>query len=419
MAEQRKCPSSVNSVSRITLLNEMFLGQEYEYIMNRMEDLQEPPMAFGRENFHICFMGIPKRVYTNIYHVPVIKCMEIFVAFQKYVLAYWALHDIVGEVELHIYWEKQIVMVFQRGKACDVSALEMAEHFVQYLQEQYERSYLTDGRYANVAALSPLLSGYEQLGGWMHTVRQWTDASFFYMSPWVVTEERIHQLPRGYSYEEILEDLNRLKQMVIRGDVFHWEGILSELVLNKLKASREMNYCQDVLSELKHMYVRYCRAYDLEQTSRLNEVFEARAYASIEEMHESLHRILKHMNDAVKEREKRLSILSQEAVHYIKRNYVNAELSLNIIASYLYVAPSYLSRVFNQEVGISIPKFISSVRIEQAQKLLVEKEYKSFEVAKKCGFRDVKYFRQVFRDHLGMSPAEYREMKRNNLIDKA
>ena len=97
------------------------------------------------------------------------------------------------------------------------------------------------------------------------------------------------------------------------------------------------------------------------------------------------------------------------AQKYITENYMNS-ISLNDIASHLHVNASYLSRLYKRKVGITITDELSRMRIESAKKLLLDTDFRIYEIAEKSGINDPVYFTQLFRKHTGVNPKEFRRM---------
>lgn len=93
----------------------------------------------------------------------------------------------------------------------------------------------------------------------------------------------------------------------------------------------------------------------------------------------------------------------------IEENYSNSELNLTMLAEYMGVNSSYLSRLFKKEFGENFLGYLLRVRVERAQFLLRTTHHKSREISRMVGFEDPHYFSQVFKKHCGMTPSQYRE----------
>jgi len=118
-----------------------------------------------------------------------------------------------------------------------------------------------------------------------------------------------------------------------------------------------------------------------------------------------------------------LGIIVEEAVELIKKNttisspidiakqYINDNftkpISINDIASFVNVNPSYLSRTFKNKTGIGLVDTINRKRVEVSKDLLRLGTAKVYEIADAVGFEDTTYFSHVFKKYTGMSPKEY------------
>lgn len=87
---------------------------------------------------------------------------------------------------------------------------------------------------------------------------------------------------------------------------------------------------------------------------------------------------------------------------------VNHDLNVNRLAEWLNCAPSYLSHRFHQETGQTLSSYITALRIEYAERLLMSTTLTIQEIAWTCGFVNPAYFSRVFRQTCGMSARNYR-----------
>ncbi|MDA8235538.1 MAG: PocR ligand-binding domain-containing protein [Clostridia bacterium] len=93
---------------------------------------------------------------------------------------------------------------------------------------------------------------------------------------------------------------------------------------------------------------------------------------------------------------------------FIRKNY-QTNLTLEEIASSVYLSPYYASRVFKEDQNITIMDYLTKVRMEEAKKLLRNPSYQIDDIAEKLGYNDASYFSKVFRRNEGVSPKQYRK----------
>lgn len=86
-----------------------------------------------------------------------------------------------------------------------------------------------------------------------------------------------------------------------------------------------------------------------------------------------------------------------------------SKLSLEIVAKKIYISPCYLSTVFSRETGMTFKDYLINSRISRAKGLLHDPSAKIYNVAKAVGYSDARYFSDLFRKRVGMTPAEYRK----------
>ena len=78
----------------------------------------------------------------------------------------------------------------------------------------------------------------------------------------------------------------------------------------------------------------------------------------------------------------------------------------------LNLTQEYLGSQFHKEVGENFSAYIRNYRLLKAKELLIGTQLKQYEIAEKVGYADAKYFARVFKECVGMSPAEYRKSNR-------
>lgn len=103
-----------------------------------------------------------------------------------------------------------------------------------------------------------------------------------------------------------------------------------------------------------------------------------------------------------------VSLLVKRAGQLIEE-YYNQGITLEEVAQKLCVSEEYLSTQFKKETGASFTETVRKFRIERVKELLLHSSLKLNQIADMVGYSDPKYMSKVFKDEVGMLPAEYRK----------
>lgn len=98
-------------------------------------------------------------------------------------------------------------------------------------------------------------------------------------------------------------------------------------------------------------------------------------------------------------------IISMEYIY----NHIHDRITLEELADYTHLSPSYLSRLFKKELGISVSNYICEKKIEKAQNLLKFSDFSLIEIANYLAFSSQSHFIQTFKKLVGVTPKKYRD----------
>lgn len=98
----------------------------------------------------------------------------------------------------------------------------------------------------------------------------------------------------------------------------------------------------------------------------------------------------------------------RNCISYIN-DRITEKVSLDNISDYLGVNKSYLSSIFNKDMGISIVDYIHDKRISNARYLLKNTDFSISEIADYIGYFDTSYFIRIFKTITKVTPLKYRE----------
>lgn len=97
-----------------------------------------------------------------------------------------------------------------------------------------------------------------------------------------------------------------------------------------------------------------------------------------------------------------------QKLHRYIREHLADDLSLDALASVVFLNAAYLSVLYKQCTGANLSEYIAGLRIDRAKELLAGSPLKIHEIAVKVGFGTSGYFPRFFKRHTGLTPQEYR-----------
>lgn len=109
-----------------------------------------------------------------------------------------------------------------------------------------------------------------------------------------------------------------------------------------------------------------------------------------------------------RERYKDKQQVVRNCIYYIN-DHIREKISLNDISADLNVNKSYLSSIFNREMGFSIVDYIHSRRISNSKYLLAHTDFSISEISDYVGYFDTSYFIRIFKTLTKTTPLKYRE----------
>lgn len=183
-------------------------------------------------------------------------------------------------------------------------------------------------------------------------------------------------------------------------------------------AGKLQEYCKakpHTPQEIKEVCIRYGIALfhaakesgklagDLSANNIMNTVTQAITWGEIEEAFGQF------FSNVLFEKEESTSTMVHRAKQLI-REYYNQGITLEEIARKLCVSEEYLSTQFKKETGKTFSETIKGYRIKKVKELLLKSSLKLNQISDLAGYADPKYMSKVFKDAVGMSPAEYRKL---------
>ena len=104
----------------------------------------------------------------------------------------------------------------------------------------------------------------------------------------------------------------------------------------------------------------------------------------------------------------RLGQAAEQIRRYIRKNYMK-DISMQDAARMMNYSDAYFCKLFKQCFDQNFTAYLARFRIDEARRLLQDKNASVREVSMLVGYYDANYFAKVFKRIAGMNPSEYRD----------
>lgn len=394
------------------LLNEALFGQERDRFDSLLAHVGIPIVVDLDKPFFMCLAGLEKRFSVERLSMTRETFLHIVGTVDRRLDELLQPLGLCCETDVVRYDQsKQMCYLFPVEQIVDVQPCEIAKKIhdgmIQVLKTYplFEKSGLV-----NVTALVERVACYEDLADAFETAKRLNRCGFFLMESRVFTQGDLEGLRRPCTTPQLMEHFDRLDWTVNHGDGAAIEMVVEEIFLTHLRWSFDFDLVKDVLSELRKKLLRYSGAFQLGLEPEVNNLFVKR-YATIGELCGGALALLRICADATATRGRGVSPLVLEALYYMRNNF-SRDIGLEAVAEHVGVSGGYLSRLFNCEVGESLPAYLTDIRMERAVTLIETSDLGAGEVGKAVGVANPQYFGALFKKRLGLTPQEYRRSNR-------
>lgn len=95
-------------------------------------------------------------------------------------------------------------------------------------------------------------------------------------------------------------------------------------------------------------------------------------------------------------------------VSFIQKN-IAENLQIKELAASVFLSETQFKKVFKQQTGMAVMKYVTKHRMEKAQALLTHTDYPLQIIGEKIGYKDLSSFSRVFSQHFGLSPIKFKK----------
>ena len=149
---------------------------------------------------------------------------------------------------------------------------------------------------------------------------------------------------------------------------------------------------------------------------RMTQLKGANRFAALLNLFQLIDYISKQPSGLVILSDKSVSFLDTEMngsrihkIHqYTKQNFSN-EILLCKVAAIVNMSVSNFCKYFKKQTNRTYYSYLTEIRIKEACKLILNKDYRISEIAYHTGFQNVISFNRTFKKFIGTSPTQYRQ----------
>lgn len=103
-----------------------------------------------------------------------------------------------------------------------------------------------------------------------------------------------------------------------------------------------------------------------------------------------------------------INIIVSKCISFMVKN-LSKDVSLSCAADDLCITKNYISKLFNNSLGITFLDFLKSLKMKKAKFLLSNTKYKVKEISLLVGYNDSHYFTKDFKKNAKLAPEDYRK----------
>ncbi len=243
-------------------------------------------------------------------------------------------------------------------------------------------------------------SGYESIHLAYEEARRLNLLAFFGIHEEVITQELVSQITIECALTLIDENCRKLKYLCCNAsleEILHQTDILFNQLVHSSLSAECFNTAFTLCEMTVLLFQKVYKIKNIPKTKRQKD------YDTLEAYTEDLKKRLTMIYNSCPDQRYTHNVLL--ALSFIMDNYTQ-DISLKVISEYTNVNSTSLSTDFNREVSMSISEYISKLRINKAKELL-KTDREIAEVMNTAGFTNMRYFTDMFKKEVGMTPLAY------------
>jgi transcriptional regulator GlxA family with amidase domain len=96
------------------------------------------------------------------------------------------------------------------------------------------------------------------------------------------------------------------------------------------------------------------------------------------------------------------------AISFIEKN-IAEQLQIKRLAESAFLSETQFKKLFKQQTGLTVMKYVTKLRMEKAQALLTHTDYPLPIIGEKVGYKEPSAFSRKFSQYFGLSPTKFKK----------
>ncbi|GBG06455.1 hypothetical protein PAT3040_00982 [Paenibacillus agaridevorans] len=311
--------------------------------------------------------------------------------------------------------DRYVIWLIQAGSSQDLT------HLQWYINELLEKIQQSIRQYLHLPVsfvLSKPNIGWLQIHYTYKEMSEWIQRGIG-LDEGIILVEQADSMLSQYSEQELLpqdikRNLNQLTNLLETGDKATFHRTISDFFYVIQKAVFiDYTLQLEIFAHLSVMLLSYMNTRKITRSIEIQLDLKPLSnygmhanWSAFEDYCSRLADMLFSYAEGEKKDQKQ-QITDKVDAYIIKHLHENT--SLDHLAKTFHLSPSYLSRLYHAEKGVSLSERIKLLKLARAKELLSVEGAKIHEVASELGFYNVSYFTKFFKKNMGIPPQEYRQ----------
>ena len=223
------------------------------------------------------------------------------------------------------------------------------------------------------------------------------------------------------SFSFSIQELHKKPSFQQLFEIENFEEIYKKLTLIEVEVSKNTSDSHALQDELLFTFINsFYYLISIKNSTIIKNMRDSLIRLNLERSYSSFSELiifLRTMTQEFQEESQKLNSFSliDRINHLIYKN-TEKNITVSWIAEALNYHPAYISKIYKEKTGHNLKDIIFQEKMQYATRLLRNPELRIYEIAELVGFANISYFSAQFKNTIGMTPLDYRNSIRSQLI---